>query len=184
MRAFIAIELPQNLKEKIAQAQITFKKCGLTASWVKPDNCHITMRFLGETPEDRLPAIKTILEKTAGDFPLFEITAGGFGFFPDQRRPRVFFLKTDQEENLKNLYKNLEDGLVKLGFARETRFTSHITLCRIKAPENISSLSAEKDKINLAESFTAQGLTLFKSTLNQTGAIYEALSRAKFASNK
>lgn len=178
MRMFIAIELPSQIQESLAKIEIILKKCGIDAKWVEPDNIHLTLKFLGEVEEERIEGIKRILQETANLFNSFTVRFKDFGFFPDERRPRVFFVSTDNEETLKDIAQKIEERLEKIGFPKEDRFKSHLTLARLKGLKNIGCLKGEIKNISLNETFPVKEITFFKSTLTKTCPIYEALFKA------
>jgi 2'-5' RNA ligase len=182
MRAFVAIDLPSFLKEKIKEATEKLKKCDLNAKWVESKNLHITLKFLGEVKEDVLEKVKESIETVAKKFASFEVSLNEFGFFPTPNNPRVFFISTDKEEKLKEIAQDLERKLSLLGFKKENRFKSHITLARFKSKKNIDSLKRELKKVNLKESFLIKEITLFKSTLTSLGPIYEEIFKSNFTS--
>ena len=103
MRAFIAIGLPERIKSKIAELENNLKKCDLAFKWVKPENLHLTLKFLGNIGQEQTGKIKEAITKVSGKFTAFEASFNGFGFFPSERRPRVFFISIDKEELLKSI---------------------------------------------------------------------------------
>src|SRR3989338_3133701 len=167
MRAFIAIDIGENLKNKLSQIQENLKECDLDFKWVKPENLHLTLKFLGEIEEKKLLEIKKIIEETAFSQKSFKLSFETFGFFPDSRRPRVFFVSTDNQDLLKTLVQQLEINLGKIGlpcpacrqaggrqgFPAENRFQSHLTLARIKVRKNLETLLENLEKIKLEGNF-------------------------------
>ncbi len=176
MRAFIAIDLPQILKEKIAKIEDNLKACGLEAKWVNPKNLHLTLKFLGEVKEEKLEKVKESIETAAKNFIAFKANLKSFGFFPNQERPRVFFISSDNEEKLKKIALDLEEKLEKAGFPREGRFKSHLTLARLKNTSNISCFIKKLEGVTVNETFPIDKIILFKSTLTKDGSIYEKVS--------
>lgn len=181
MRLFIAIDLPSNLKEKLEQTINAFKKCNLDAKWVDAKNIHMTLKFLGEVNEEKLDEIKKIMREAAAQYKSLEANLTDFGFFPDENYVRVFFVATDKEEILKNVADNLEKKLEKIGFPKEGRFKTHITLARVRTKKNIDRLKKEIKCVELKEKFSVSEITLFKSTLTASGPIYEAIFKASLA---
>jgi 2'-5' RNA ligase len=181
MRAFIAIDVPEEVKRRIAAIQERLSEIDLACKWVHPENIHLTLKFLGEINPDQLEKIKTAVCECAAGFKAFEADLERFGFFPNEKRPRVFFISTSGAETLKAMADNLEDKLKVLGFQKEGRFKSHITLARIKHPKNIDRLLRELNKISLRETFAVKEITLYKSTLTPKGAVYEKLASSILA---
>ena len=181
MRAFIAIDLPEKIKSKIADIQRGLGRIDLSCKWVQPKNMHLTLKFLGEINPSGLEEIKDAISRCAACFKTFETGLQEFGFFPNEKRPRVFFISTSCADTLKSMADNLEDKLEPLGFQKEGRFKSHITLARIKQPKNIDCLLRELKNISLGETFAVGEIALYKSTLTPEGAIYEKIASSSLA---
>ncbi|MFH1504570.1 MAG: RNA 2',3'-cyclic phosphodiesterase [Candidatus Omnitrophota bacterium] len=178
MRVFIAITLPIGIKKKIEKAEASFKECGLDAIWVKAENIHLTFKFLGNVDEKNIPSMKKEIEETASQFNSLTLNLENFGFFPSEKRPRVFFVSTDKEEILKKISQELENRLGKIGFEKEDRFKSHITLARLKSPKNIDCLIKKIKNTKIEANFPVQEITLYKSTLTSSGPIYNKILTA------
>ncbi len=175
MRLFIAIDIPEDLKEKLSRVVTRLKKCGLDAKWVNASNIHMTLKFLGETQEEDLDKIKSIVGDTSGLFTKLELSTGGFGFFPNEKSPRVFFISTDKEEILKNISLQLEDKLEGLGFPKEGRFKSHLTIARFRTKKNIDCIKNGIKDMTVEAKFAVSEIILFKSTLTPAGPVYEKI---------
>ena len=171
MRLFIAIDLPDNLKEKINQSIKILRKCDIDAKWVQDKNLHLSLKFLGETDQEKLAEIKKIINLTAQEYQEIELYTESFGFFPNEIRPRVFFLGTDKGEELKRIAVSLEGRLEKLGFIKENRFAPHITLARLKSIKNISGLKSELKNISVKEKIPVSEIALFQSILKSCCSI-------------
>ncbi|MCM8786674.1 MAG: RNA 2',3'-cyclic phosphodiesterase [Candidatus Omnitrophica bacterium] len=180
MRAFIAIQLPQKTKEELEKIIKSLSKINLDFKWVESKNLHITLKFLGEIKEEKIDSIKNIILEVAKNYSLFAVTINSFGFFPNQNWPRVFFVSTDKQEILKKIATRLEDKLVEIGFPKEGRFSSHITLARLKSTKNINLLKNELKNFTLAHTFIIQNIAFMKSTLTSKGPIYETIFIATF----
>jgi len=178
MRLFIAIPIPQNIKDYLCDIQMQFKKCDLFAKWVNPQNVHMTLKFLGEVKEEKIQSIENVIKETIVDFSALEVNLKEFGFFPNERNPRVFFISTDKEEILQKLSYILEEKIEPLGFEREYRFKSHITIARLKNRKNIDCLVRKTKQITPDKSFPVDSIILYKSTLARTGPIYEEIFKS------
>lgn len=178
MRLFIAIPLPQNIKDYLRDVQTQFKECYCVAKWVNPQNIHMTLKFLGQLKEEKIPAIKNVIKEVAVNFSALEVRLTEFGFFPNERNPRVFFVSTDNEETLQKIAYTLEEKLEALGFEREYRFRSHITLARFKSRKNIECLVGKTKEIKADKTFPVDSIILYKSTLTPHGPIYEEIFKA------
>lgn len=175
MRAFVGVGLPQKIKEKITELEKDFIKCDLAFKWVAPENLHLTLKFLGNIDEEQIIKIKQAITKVSGKFAAFEVSFDSFGFFPNERKPRVFFIGTTREKLLKNIVAKLEEELEALGVEKENRFKSHITLARIKNLKNIICLKEKIKNIRMDKKFPIDEIVLYKSTINEEGPVYEKI---------
>ncbi|MBI3752997.1 MAG: RNA 2',3'-cyclic phosphodiesterase [Deltaproteobacteria bacterium] len=140
IRAFIAIELPAKIIDGLKKIQNELKDgtnkaaCPHTkdfgvGAWVKPENVHLTIKFLGDIEADKVDSIARLLEDAAAQSRSFDISVKGVGGFPTIDNPRVLWVGVEDDKNLSHLYDNLENGLTALGFKKEDRpFKPHLTL--------------------------------------------------------
>jgi len=188
IRSFIALELPDDVKSTVAliikrlrPAQHRYVK------WVAPEGTHLTIKFLGNISTDQIPKITGIMKTAAAKVPPLELKLGGLGMFPSEHRPRVIWVALDgNTEPLAKMQRDIEQALAPLGFPPENRaFTPHLTLGRVRdnaTPDErreIASVIKDK-KIDYEATFTLRELSLMKSTLTPTGAIYNRLDYAPF----
>jgi 2'-5' RNA ligase len=178
MRVFIAIDLPPFIKDRIGEVIAKLQECNVDAKWVKPTNLHLTLKFLGEVDKEKIEEIKMVMENISNKFYNFKISFKGFGFFPSGNNPRVFFIATTAEETLKQISIQCEEELEKIGFKKENRFKSHITLARLRKRRNIDCLKKRLKDISLKETCLLKEITLFKSTLTKEGPIYEEIFKS------
>jgi len=190
MRLFIAIELPQQLKDKLAALQMQLKKSGADVKWVSPHNIHLTLKFLGETGAERLPGIIAAMENAAHDTKPFQASLSFCGAFPKIEFPRVIWVAIDKGENeTKLLAQRLEDELKETGIPKEERiFTAHLTIGRVSSPQNKAQLvkslkEAENYFGGQNIEFGVNRITLFKSTLGPGGPSYEALKEVNLTTS-
>jgi 2'-5' RNA ligase len=188
IRAFIAVELPADVKDTVAliikrlrPAQYRYVK------WVAPSGTHLTIKFLGNTSTEQIPQITDIMRTAARKVPPIELRLGGLGMFPNEQRPRVLWVALEgNTEPLAIMQREIEKALEPLGFAPENRaFTPHLTLGRLR--DNASADDRKEiggvvkaKKIDYDARFTLRELSLMKSTLTPTGAIYNRLDSAAF----
>jgi 2'-5' RNA ligase len=184
LRAFIAVSLAPPIIGRIDTAMRKLRASIPDVRWVKPENIHLTLKFLGNIEESQVDAIERVLAISLASFPLFIINARGLGVFPDARRPRVIWVGVD-EPRLVELAASVEAALVDSGFAPEQRrFRPHLTIGRFRqfgSPAN--SLSAEL-KIWENEWFGAcdiEQVTVFESVLRPGGAVHTALKTIPLA---
>jgi RNA 2',3'-cyclic 3'-phosphodiesterase len=176
MRLFIAIELPLEIKQGLAKMQEQLKGGGAGASWTRPEGIHLTLKFLGEVPETKVPEIMSALTAAVLGTGKFRLAVGGAGAFPNVRNPRVLWVGVSGAlENLAALQAAVEGPMVKLGFEPEDRkFSPHLTLARIKylrPRDNWQKAIEEIKDINLG-GFEVDRVSLMKSELKRTGAEY------------
>ncbi len=179
MRAFIAIELPEELRNRLAHEQTRFRAVAPDARWTRPDGIHLTLKFLGEISDEQVAQVKEALEEIRS-FEPFTVRAKGFGFFPDARRPRVFWAGLDAAPELAQLAARVDSAMATLGFAPENRaFSPHLTLGRFKDPRpqpKLQALIAEQGEGALGE-FAVSEFYLWESKLSPQGAQYRKVAR-------
>lgn len=187
MRAFIAIELAQNIKTALGALQEELKKSGADVKWVEPRNIHLTLKFLGEINETQIQKISLIIEKIASEQIPFTIHLSSIGAFPKPDYPRVIWVGIDRgDKETQDIAKRIEEATALIGIPKEERaFSSHITIARVRSDLNRQKLTADLVRLaNNAEKinydFQAEKITLFKSTLSPKGALYEILKDASF----
>ncbi len=183
MRLFVALELPPEVKEAAARMQDRLKPSGAGVKWVRPEGMHLTLKFLGEVEDERLPGLPGALDRACRGRGALELELAGCGAFPGRGRPRVVWLGVaGQVGELAGLARALEESLARLGFAPEKRpFKAHLTLGRVRqggrgrrAPDTreLSRLLAGLGAWQ-GPSFRAGKLALMQSTLTPRGAIYQ-----------
>jgi len=179
MRAFVAIELPEDLKAALAREQARFRKVCPDAQWTRPEGIHLTLKFLGEISAEQVAQVKEVLDRI-GPFERFSIRAKGFGFFPDSKRPRVFWAGLEAPPELARLAKQVETAIAEIGFPPENRaFSPHLTLARFKAPRpqpKLQALLAVQEVPDLG-TFDVSEYFLWESRLSPQGAKYRKLAR-------
>ncbi len=180
MRTFIAIELDEEIKERLYFFLLELKRISQNIKWVKKEAMHLTLKFLGEIKEEKRIKIESILETVSNKFSPFPVRLQGTGTFPPgKKNPRVIWVRIEENQSLKSLQAELEDELEKLGFPKEKReFHPHLTLGRVKAPSYLGGLltQLERERETLFGEMKAHKITFFQSILKPTGAEYKALS--------
>ncbi len=183
IRTFIAIEIPEDIKKKIASIVDMLKDRLPGPSWVRPATLHVTVRFLGGVEKERIEPIEGILERIGSETRPFKLTITGMGGFPSIRMPRVLWIGIEQSQELTELHRKVEQGLRGLGFEEEERaFRPHLTICRTKDEAQRRRLSRELAHLEpaICETFVADGMILFKSELDPRGAIHTPLRHIHF----
>lgn len=172
IRIFIGISIPNNIKAQIAALQGGIQG----ASWVPPENYHISLRFIGEVNETKKEDIAEALENIA--FPAFSLSLNGLGIFSIKDDPHHLWLKPIPDEPLMKLYRKIENVLTnELSIKAETRkFTPHLTIAKLK-DSNTEKVGQFMQWHNLFKSseFEVKEYTLFESHLTNTGPVYKPL---------
>lgn len=184
VRSFIAIELPDELKEGLAQLQAQIKLSNPSAiKWVDPYGIHLTLKFLGNIAVGRISEITRAIEEATQGISPFHLEVRGLGVFPNLRRVQVAWVGMSGEvDKLRRLQQRIESNLVPLGFAAESRpFTPHLTLARLRdraSPderERFGQLITDT-KFEVGYTIEADAINLMKSQLTREGAVYSRLS--------
>jgi len=184
MRAFIAVNIPMevkgNLQEEISRLRTLIH--GGPVRWVRPEGIHLTLKFLGEISNSSLVEIGQVLEREVKRYPFFTLRVGGFGCFPNRRRPRVLWIGiTEENGTLAQVQTVVEEKLVPLGFGKEGRpFHPHLTLGRVKRNIPMSDLTQLKKAVDefvvgQIGHFEVSELHLIRSILSPSGAEYSTL---------
>jgi len=188
VRTYIAIELDETINAALTdlQEQLKAKVPRGSVRWVRPQGIHLTLKFLGDVPANRIEEIERALTQACAGFPAFSFSVGELGCFPNPRRPRVVWVGVQEESGtLKRLQKAVEDGMEKLGFAPEgRRFHAHLTLGRTQrraSSSDVRRLGQLVSEANIGElgQMEARAVSLIKSDLKPTGAVYTQLAAAR-----
>jgi 2'-5' RNA ligase len=173
VRAFVAVELSPDIRDRLGEAQECLRTCGAHLTFVRPEYIHVTMKFLGEVEEKNLPGVIKAL-KTVTFVPF---TASAMTVTVDNpNRPHTVWCTIEDSGESKNLFRLIEDVVEPLGFSRETRrFTPHSTVARIRRPDQSLFTALDKLRTRTYGSCVISGFTLKKSTLTPQGPIYEDL---------
>ena len=179
IRTFIAFELPEKIITFISKVQKDLQSRGLKVKWVRPQNIHLTLKFLGNINETDTEIVGKAIRESANGYSPISLTTKGIGVFPNIKRPRVIWIGiTGQTKQLISLQKGLDEKLDAIGFPKDNRpFKGHLTLARVKGRINPQRLI---DAIKYysefeSETFIADNIYLFKSDLKSSGAVYTKL---------
>ncbi len=181
MRLFIAIELTSEVKRALGELINLLKTKGEGVKWVSPENIHLTLKFLGETPPSRVQEITDSLKKSAKKFSSFSLLVKGTGCFPSEKKPpRVLWVRIEHNDYLNEFQKEIEMNLKEMGFPEEGRkFVPHLTLGRVKFPARLGSIKEELKKYEdkFFGKVKVKEVILFQSILKPQGAEYIPLAR-------
>lgn len=180
MRTFIAINLDQEIKEKLYFLLLELKRISQGIKWVKKEAMHLTLKFLGEIKEEKTKEIEATLKTLSQKYSPFPLSLQGTGTFPPGKKsPRVIWVGIEENQSLMSFQADLEDELEKLGFVKEKRpFHPHLTLGRIKFPSHLGGVLSqlEREKETHFGEMVVHKITFFQSILKPTGAEYKLLS--------
>ena len=184
IRAFIAVEIGDEMQRALAEAQTRLKQRLYFSSlrWTAPTGIHITLKFLGDVLPSKLDAIKTALEGIANQHTEFHLSAEDLGVFPSPTRPAVLWVGLQGElTQLHRLRDDVERVIAPLGFPTERRpFSPHLTLARIKEPSAAEVTALREvlrhDPVGLLGEIGVSELVLIRSDLAPSGAKYTRLA--------
>lgn len=188
MRTFIAVELEKGLIETIDSFIFrTYREIGKNKiSWVKKENLHITLKFLGEIEEKQVEVVKDVLKNVSQNVKEFTISIEGLGVFPKINFPRVIWLGIKNgESELKSLANLIEEVLTKYNFPKEQKeFLAHLTIARVKQVKKINEIIdyIEKYKTQTFGISRISNITFFQSILKPEGPEYKILEKFKLVS--
>jgi len=178
LRLFIAIDLPEYIKKEIGELLDILKKYDADIKWLPPENIHLTLKFLGATPESLVARIREALLPLVSSYEPFYITIQSTGVFPSKKYPRIIWIGIVDSDILKELRDRIEIAMSLLGFLREDKkFHPHLTLGRVRTQRGMISLMGELDLFHDKQfgSFRVDQVKLMKSELKQKGAEYTCL---------
>ena len=177
MRLFVALDLPYETRRNL-ELLLHHLKPLARIQWSPVANLHITTKFIGDFPEDRLEELKAALA-TVPQPGALRITIRGLGFFPNADRPRIFYCGIQAPPELPALARATDAACAELGIPKEDKdFRPHLTLARLRQPEPLTALKAEISRLPSAEFglFQAQQFYLYRSQLQPGGSIYTKLA--------
>jgi RNA 2',3'-cyclic 3'-phosphodiesterase len=190
VRLFVALEIPSEVRgnlaaliEELRALEAPNSPYAKKMHWVRPENLHVTLKFIGAAPAEKLDAIRNTLSCVASPH-IVEVRFRGLGTFPNEKRARVFWAGVEGTPNLATLADDVDVQLGKAGFPRESRsYSPHLTLARLEPPGVAREFQAALQK-NAAREFgvlrTAE-FHLIESKLKSTGAEYTTLQSFHFA---
>ncbi len=180
IRAFIAVELSEQVKKEIIRVVGILKKNGENIKWVRPENMHLTLKFLGNVKKDRIPEITRKMEEAAKGIKAFDIRVNGIGAFPDMLRARVLWAGIDNlgGKILELLAEKIDEKIILTENGTEKHvFKPHLTIGRVKHIKNRKGFGKAAADINIKPvSMGISCICLFSSRLTPSGPEYEKLS--------
>ena len=189
MRLFVALQIPDSIRNDYAKLIDDFRRLDAKAApkkpkWVRPENLHVTLKFIGNTDPTKLDSIRTVLAGIRSPQGV-QLLFRNIGFFPNAKRPRVIWGGMEASKNLAPLARALDQQIATLGFPSEERaFTPHLTLARLDPPTIAPGLRAAIEKHvtrDFGELHTSE-FHLIESKLKPSGAEYTTLQSFPFVS--
>ena len=179
-RGFIAIDI--DFLPKLIEFEKEIKETGANLKLVKPENVHVTLKFLGDTEEDLVSEIERIIRNAVEDVNPFSIQLKGTGVFPNQNYIKVIWVGIEHGDQIGTIAQNIDSQISKLGFKKEKRgFSPHLTIARVKTAKNKEKLLHIIEKYRDVEfaDIRVDSIKLKKSDLTQKGPIYTTLKEIK-----
>ena len=183
MRVFVALDVPEPVRARLAEFSARMKKVCPNARWVRLEGVHITLKFIGEVSPEKLEQIRRALGELTNFGPI-AVRFAGLGFFPGARRPGVFWAGVEADPKLAELAAAIEMKLAPLGIPPEKRaFHPHLTLARFESPQGTQALSAAVEALGAPEfgEETFREFHLYQSLLKRSGAEYTRLVTYPFS---
>ena len=178
IRTFLSIPVPLMVRSKKQMLYSTLEQSPAKINWVKDEQLHITIKFIGYTPENLFDEIKSLIIEVVSSIKPFKITINNTGCFPVPERPRILWLGVDGDlQSMKNLYINIEKQMETIGFPlNDDEYFPHVTLARIKYPQKFTPdistfLNSSYDPID----FKVDRVQFLSSELFPTGTLYTLL---------
>ncbi|MFN3346241.1 MAG: RNA 2',3'-cyclic phosphodiesterase [Candidatus Bipolaricaulaceae bacterium] len=180
MRLFFCIELREDVRRALTEVAQECRRVLGPGSWVPPENYHLTVRFLGETPEEKLPQLLEAGKNVAAQTKPFALRLDTLGGFPQLKAARVLWVgPRAAAPEFRKLCQQMEEAVQALGFPGEKKEAlPHVTLARFKNPKDLREVLARLNPI--IPEVRVEGLTLMRSELRPEGAKYTPVASWKF----
>lgn len=181
-RTFCAFELPLDLRAQLEEQirRLRSSVPDVRASWSRPENTHLTLKFFGNVPVDKLPRISAAAEEAVKHFSPIPIEISKTGVFPNVNRARVLWIGVnDSSGELARLQRMLEEQCEIAGFPKEDRaFKPHLTIARIRNPDGARQLAEAHMRTEFKPSeITLNELIVFRSEPSSKGSKYTSISQ-------
>jgi 2'-5' RNA ligase len=186
LRAFIAIDIPPEIKQAISSQTASLRKeSGRAVRWVAVENIHLTLKFLGEVSITNLELLMQAIQSEYAQTAPFTIHVESLGCFPNPRRPRVIWIGLAVPPELIRLHRQAEATAARLGYAPDDKpFAPHLTIGRVREQADPAELQAlrsllERTTVASLGTFTVNEVHLYKSDLKPQGPMYTRLATAR-----
>jgi 2'-5' RNA ligase len=183
MRIFLAVFPSAEAQRAVHAAAEVLKRPGDGVSWVKRENLHYTLRFMGDLGADGLSRVTEAAEEAAKSGAPFAAALGALGAFPGARRARVLWVgMTEGDERLTAVARALEAALARRGFDRADHpFSAHLTIGRVREPRADWTERLAAVRVEPAPRFTVDRLCVVESRLSPHGSTYTVVHEARLA---
>lgn len=178
IRAFLAIDVDDDLKPRINKIIKEFKQIDTKIKYVELANLHLTLKFFGDIDTNGLKLLENAIADVVSEFEPFKINITGCGAFPNTNHIKVIWVGIEDDSILKDLHDRLDKEFARIGFDRDRKFSTHLTIGRMKSAKNkdkVKSTIEEFDDFEIGEMEVSK-ISLKKSTLTPRGPIYEDIS--------
>lgn len=184
LRLFWAVNLPIDIKKRLAGLQANLKGTPANVKWVEQQNLHLTVKFLGNIDNCLVSEITRVVSEAVAGTGTIELALRGLGFFPNPRRPRVVWVGLQGEvDKLRLLHRRVGECLVKLGWALDNQnFTPHLTLGRLRTSQGSEELVNKVNELGAnwdMSDITVSTIDLMKSMLTPKGPVYQVINSVK-----
>jgi len=187
LRLFIATSLSEEVERYLGQIINDLRTHGGSIKWVKPSSIHVTLRFLGDSPETIVPQLSELIDDVTDERSAVTTSLSKLGAFPNLRRPRVFWVGLgDGVEPLGEMAQLLEHGVRELGFEPDNKkFKPHLTLGRVRRGGGIGDVPRAVESYRVDPTpVTFDVIRLYQSTLTPAGPIYNCLHESKLGGER
>jgi 2'-5' RNA ligase len=189
LRAFIAIEIPEPILELISQQTSALRRaCPYSlVRWIPNQNIHLTLKFLGDSPSQKLEELAQQLVVEIQRHRQFSLTVKGIGVFPNNRRPRIVWIGIENQPALIEVFRSIESTAAGVGYTPEERsFSPHLTIGRVRprvTREELQKIGKTVTEMNIGPlgNVPVESIHIIRSELKQTGAVYTRLYTAKLS---
>lgn len=174
MRAFLAVDVNEELLEKIGELQNKLAKAEAAVKFVEPENLHFTFKFFGDISREKADEIIGMISEKTKKYSPFEVSIKGVGVFPHLGYIRVLWLGVEDSDQFSKMQMDFDEEFIKMGFKKERSYTPHLTIGRVKGAQNkeaLVSIINELETIEIGKT-TIKNLVLKESELTPAGPIY------------